>query len=70
MVRSKCPPAPQNVTQALLAKFKKSVYPVCGIFEDQFLMKKPHGDFYLVPKRRIWLKLTFSNLFNTLITNP
>ena len=72
MFRAKCPPALQNLTEALLATFKKSVYPVSGIFEDQLLIKKQkkeRGDFYLVPKRRIWLKLTFSNLLETLIRN-
>ena len=63
----------QNLTRALLATFKKVFVSGMRDFEDQRLMKKPkkaHCDFYVVPKRRIRLKLTFSSLFNRLIINP
>ena len=66
-------PVLQSLTRALLATFKKSVYLYVG-FEDQLLIKKrtkkAHGDFYVTPKRRIWLKLKLSSLLNTLIRNP
>ena len=56
----------QNSTRALLATFKKSVYPVCRILKINNKwksQKKARGDFYVGPKRRIRLKLTLSRLF-------
>ena len=55
------------LTQALLATLKKVCVSCMRKFWDQHLIKKNYenapGDFYVVTKRTIWLKLTFSSLF-------